>query len=417
MASCALLRWPAINPVVRDGQVEWQCRGGSLELPAIFSTDGSAWDEANLWAQHQASSSDARTVQRNLDHLCAYAKWLEAEGLTWWYFPVRERDRCLVRFRGALIAARDRGELAPSTVSQRIAAVVRFYRWVQASGLFTPDRPMWEERQIVLRLDNAVGLQRTLRVQTTNLAIPNRKAPSTLAPEDGLMPVAGDQMREILELAVSAASQELTLMLRLGFGTGMRLGSICGLWTDTLLNAQPCPLLGEAGWFRLSIGPAARPPVPTKFGVSGSALISRDLLEEVHDYAVCTRRLKRQAQAAPAYRQLLFLTRFGNPYDCRDSRAINVEMSRLRDAGRNAGVPVLREFHFHRTRATFLSQLMRAALSCLPVGDAVDFVREAALHRHEATTFKYVKFVEKSKAMADGANAFTQAFLGLERQE
>jgi integrase len=415
MASCALLRWPAINPVVRDGQVEWQRLHGSLELPAIFFADGSAWSEANLWALHRASINDARTVQRNLDHLCAYAKWLEAEGLTWWHFPMRERDRCLVRFRGALIAARDRGELAPPTVSQRMASVVRFYRWVQAAGLFTPDWPMWEERQIALRLENAMGLERTIRVQTTNLAIPNRKAKGALAPEDGLMPVTADQMREILELAASASSQELTLMLRLGFGTGMRLGSICGLQIDTLANAQPCPLLGEAGWFRLAIGPGAKPPVPTKFDVSGSVLIARDLLEEVRDYMFSTRRLKRQAQAAPDHRQLLFLTRFGNPYRVGDSRAVNVEMSRLREAGRTAAVPVLREFHFHRTRATFLSQLMRAALSCLPVGDAIEFVREAALHRHEATTLKYVKFVEKTKAMSDGANAFTQAFLGLKK--
>lgn len=417
MASVALLRWPAIEPVVREGKVEWQRRDGSSELPVIFFVDGAGWSEANLWAQHQASTSDPRTVQRNIEHLCAYAKWLEAEGLTWWHFPVRERDRCLVRFRGALIAARDRGELAPSTVSQRMASIVRFYRWVRATGLFTPDWPMWEERQIALRLENAMGLEHTLRVRTTNLAIPNRKAEGVLAPEDGLMPVTGHQMRKIMELAVSAASEELALMLRLGFGTGMRLGSIYGLQIDTLVNAQPCPLLGEAGWFRLSIGPGAKPPVPTKFGVSGTVLIARELLEEVRAYAFSTRRLKRQAKAVPDYRQFLFLTRFGNPYGGRNSRAINVEMSRLRDAGRNAEVPVLREFHFHRTRATFLSQLMHATLSCLPVGDAIEFVRDAALHRHEATTLKYVKFVETSKAMADGANAFTRAFLGLKNQK
>lgn len=415
MASCALLRWQAIDPVVRDGKVEWQRCRGSSELPAIFFANGSAWSEANLWAQHQASIADAKTVQRNLDHLCAYAKWLEAEGLPWGHFPARERDRCLVRFRGALISARDRGDLSPSTVSQRMATVIRFYRWAKASGLLAPNGPMWEERQIAFHLESAVGLQRTLHVQTTNLAIPNRKVRGDIAPEDGLMPVTNEQMREILELAGNIASQELTLMLRLGFGTGMRLGSICGLPVDTILNAQPCPLLGEAGWLRLPIGPGARPPVPTKFGVSGSVLIPRNLLEEVQNYLFSTRRLKRQSQAAPEYRSLLFLTRFGNPYGGKDNRAINVEMSRLRSAGRREGISIFREFHFHRTRATFLSQLMRAALSCLSVGDAVDFVREAALHRHEATTLKYVKFVERSAAMAEGANAFTQAFLGLKR--
>jgi len=415
MASCALLHWLEVDPVVRDGLIEWEKGHLAHDLPVIFWADGTAWSEANLWARHQTAFRDPKTVQRNMDHLCAYAKWLEVERLAWWHFPVLERDRCLTRFRGYLVSARDDGDLAPSTVSQRMAAVMRFYRWAHSIGLISPDNPMWEERQRFVPIENVIGIQRTLSVLTTSLAIPNRKAEGTLAPEDGLMPVSTDQQRRILELAVNSASLELTLLLRLGFGTGMRLGSLCDLRVQTILNAVPCPLLGSAGWFRLSIGPRARPPVSTKFDVSGTVLIVRELLDELREYAFSVRRLKRQAQATSEHRNLLFLTRFGKPYGVKNGRAINVKMSRLRDAGRKAGIPVFREFHFHRTRATFVSQLMRAALSCLSVGEAVEFVREAALHRHDQTTLRYVKFVEQSKVMAESANAFTQSFLGLKR--
>jgi integrase len=310
------------------------------------------------------------------------------------------------------VKARDEGELAPSTTSQRMAAVVRFYRWARASGLISADWPMWAERQVGIKLVDGFGLEHTLTVSTTDLAIPNRKVAGTWQLEDGLMPVSSEQTQEILGLAQETASQELRLMLQLGFGSGMRIGTITDLKVQTLERAQKCPLLGDAGWHRLSVGPGARPPVSTKFGVSGTVLVARDLLEELKEYASSTRRLKRQAQARRGHQELVFLTRFGKPYWGEGSRAVNVEMSRLRKAGSSAGITALREFHFHRSRSTFLTRLMRAALSCLSVGDAVDFVREAALHRDEATTLKYVKFVTKTKAMAEAADAFTLAFMG-----
>ena len=58
---------------------------------------------------------------------------------------------------------------------------------------------------------------------------------------------------------------------------------------------------------------------------------------------------------------------------------------------------------------------MRVALKFMPVGDAIQFVREACLHRDESTTMKYIKFIEANKAMADAADAFSEAFMGLAR--
>lgn len=401
-----------MRPVVVDRKVQWRAETGACQLPVIFQRSGETWSEVNLWARHLAAHNDPKTVRRSVDHLCAYATWLEEEGLAWWHFPPLEKDRCLVRYRGALIKARDRGELAPSTTSHRMAAVIRFYRWASSVRLISPDWPMWVDRIVGIRLENQFGLQHTLSVRSADLAIPNRKVAGAFPLEGGLMPVSSSEMQQVLKLADQFASEELQLMLRLGFGTGMRLGSICGLRLRTLENAQRCPLLGDAGWWRLSIGPRARPPVPTKLGVSGSVLIPFDLLELARDYAHSTRRLKREAQADKENRPLLLLSRFGKSYAGPDSRAVNVEMSRLRKAGGVGGVDVMRHFHFHRSRATFLTELMRAALSCLPVADAVDFVREAALHKDSFTTLKYVKFVETTKAMGTAANAFTEAFMG-----
>jgi len=412
VARLEYIRLPAQRIEVENDQVRWVATQGRVveRLPQIIWSNHSAWGEANLWALEQASFKHIKTVHSSMTHLLGYAKWLEAESIDWWHFPARISERCLPRFRGALIRARNDGEMAQSTVSVRMTAIIRFYRWLQATGIISTSWPMWTERQIGIRIANSFGFEHTLRVTTTNLAIPNTKVAGAIGLEDGVMPLTAEGMSQVIKVANAKASAELALMLRAGFGTGLRLGSILDLKLATIEQAAIDPVSGS---YRIAVGPGARPPVATKFGMSGMVPVPTSLLEQLRDYACSTRRLKREALAKPENRNLLFLTRFGNPYSDIQSRAINVEMLRLRRAGETAGVEAFREFHFHRTRATFATMLMRAALRCLPVVDAVEFVREACLHKNVETTLKYVKFIESSKAMSESADAFTQAFMGL----
>ena len=345
--------------------------------------------------------------------LLSYAKWLESEGLNWWDFPDSEADRCLKKFRGALISARDDGLLAPSTASNRMAAVVRFYRWVQANKLLAVDRPLWQERLIGIHLTDSFGFNHTLNVRSTSLAVPNRRPSGVLELEDGLLPVAIDTMRQIVQLAEEEASPELSLKLRIGFQTGLRLGSICDLKVQTIKRAHRDPV---TGWFQLSVGPGASPPVATKYGVTGKVPIPAELLGELRSFITSTRRLQRQSRASPGNRDLLFLNRFGQPYTTDKSRAVSVQMGRLRKAGLKRGIKEIHDFHFHRTRATFATELMRAALKVMTVSDAISLVRDCCLHADDATTMKYVKFIQSSRAMADAADAFTEAFMGLAKR-
>ena len=416
MASLELIHYQPRRAEINDGSLQWKDlkRKPIKNLPQIVWEENSTWAEANLWALDQATSSkrDLKTVRSNMSHLLAYAKWLEAESMTWWHFPERESERCLIRFRGALVAARNNGELAPSTASQRMAAVIRFYKWMLSRRLISPEWPMWEERSVGITLTNSFGLEHTMRVASTDLSIPNRKVAGAIQLEDGLLPVSVSAMKEILALSDRIATEELSLMLRIGFFTGLRIGSITDLKVQTLDNATTVP---EVGWKRLAVGPGARPPVSTKFSVSGSVPIPEELLETLLSYSISTRRLKRQALASPEDQGLLFLTRYGNSYSGDDSRAVNVEMSRLRSSGKKEGTKVLRGFHFHRTRATFATELMRVALKFMPVGDAIQYVRESCLHKDESTTMKYIKFIEANKAMSEAADAFTSLFMGFAR--
>lgn len=416
MATLQLINYHPFRVNIQSNKVHWAKSNHQIikGLPQIIWQDNTTWSEANLWALEQATSfrSSIKTVRSNMSHLLAYAKWLESESMDWWHFPDRESERCLNRFRGALIQARNSGELAPSTTSQRMAAVIRFYKWAKNTGLISTEWPMWKDKLVGIKLTNQFGLEHTLKVASTNLAIPNRTVAGPIQLEDGLLPVAVKAMRDILSFADENASTELALMLRIGFFTGLRIGSITDLKVSTLQNAITVP---EIGIKTISVGPSACPPVETKFDASGSVPIPNELLEALLDYASSIRRLKRQALSPEADQDLLFLTRFGNNYKGDSSSAINVEMSRLRKLGLKSGVKAFRGFYFHRTRATYATELMRVALDAMSVSDAIEFVKGSCLHKDESTTMKYVKFIETSKTMKEASDAFTEAFMGLSR--
>ncbi|WP_228892404.1 site-specific integrase [Pseudoduganella aquatica] len=418
MAKLEHIRFVPHRCEVVDGKVVYApaCNARVIStLPQIFWADCKPWREANLWAVERANRKGTalETVESNLRALTDYATFLESRDLQWFTFPSRKDERCLVLYRGALIEARDAGKLSPSTVSQRMRHVIQFYRWVQMRDLFSPASPLWRDKIVYIKYFDAVGFERTLMRLTTDLAIPNRARPGERL-EDGLLPVSASDRDAILAFARDQATPEMFRILSLGFFTGMRLGTICDLKVQTIEQAVPDP--AAPGLYRLAVGPGASPPVHTKFGVTGHVWLPQPLLEDLLAYTGSVRRLLREAKAAPEDRSLLFLTRFGNGYGRRgsdQSTAVNVEMSAIRRSGVASGLAVLRRFHVHQSRCTFATELARLAIAAGGAINAVAIVKDALLHRDEATTFRYIKFIQKSSAKEAAASAFMAAFTGV----
>ncbi|AXQ50650.1 site-specific integrase (plasmid) [Stenotrophomonas rhizophila] len=418
MARLELINLTPHRSIVSEGHVRWDAvaHGRVIRgLPQLFWANSSPWREANLWLMERACNQgvDLKTVQAKATCLHAYANWLEASGNAWWDFPSRKEDRCLVRYRGALVQAREKSELAPSTVTQRMRVIIGFYRWLRVTGLLSPDCPMWLERTVGIHLTNSFGLERTLSVTTTDLSIPNRSRPGERL-EDGLLPLSAADRNRILNFARDQASEELFLLLMSGFFTGMRLQTLADLKIRTLTNAIPDP--SDSNLYRLAVGPGASPSVATKFGVSGQVWITKDLLDELLRYSHSSRRLKREVKASSDCKDLVFLTRFGNSYAQRGSDksvAINVEMHKFRKVALAHGIQTMREFRFHQTRCTFATELARLAIAAGGGIHAVAIVKDALLHKHESTSLKYIKFVEKTPIKEALANNFTKAFLGI----
>ncbi|WP_394005311.1 tyrosine-type recombinase/integrase [Luteimonas sp. WGS1318] len=201
-------------------------------------------------------------------------------------------------------------------------------------------------------------------------------------------------------------------MIRIGFRTGMRIGTISDLKVDTIARSLPDPQI--PGWHRINVGPGAHPPVSTKFGVTGEILISDAEIKLLLNYIGSTQRLMRVAKAPGIHRDLVFLTRNGTPYfssGARQGRALSMGIFRLRKLGAETKNSSVANFHFHQTRATFATELVKILLRVTNAETALGFVKDALLHKNESTTLKYIQFVERTEAVAACADAFTQDFL------
>jgi integrase len=416
MARLEYIKYTHTNLVIVDGtlQREPTISGSQIErLPQIFWDNGSPWREANLWAQQRAIDSivDIKTVISQAGSLIHYASWLEKENMNWWDFPVRKADRCLIRFRGELIRCRDSGELAPSTTAKRMRDVITLYRWLSKSKLLVPEWPMWTDKQAKIIIQNRFGFERTMTIPTTDLAIKHRSRPGERL-EDGLLPVSAADRDIILRFARQHASPEIYLLLALGFYTGMRIGTLCDLKIENINKAIPDSV--AEGLYRLTVGPGATPSVSTKHGVTGQVWITKAHLEALTEYYYSTRRLLREAKASFENKSTIFLTRFGNPYikpKGAQSSAINVEMHSLRKKAATLDVKSMYGFHFHQSRCTFATELAKILIPITGSINALAIIKDALLHKDEATTLKYIKFIEKSPAKIALANEFTRSFL------
>ncbi|KRB75754.1 site-specific integrase [Noviherbaspirillum sp. Root189] len=411
MANLELISYTPMREVVEDGDVRWvadRLAHRINDLPQIFWDNGEPWHEANHWALTKATSTAGghiKTVTSLMKHLAAYASWLETKELDWRHFPLRKQDRAIVLYRGELIAQRTRGSLAPSTATARMGAVVQFYRHAHAYRFVQRKRPIWKDRQVVVRYHDTVGFERTLMRISSELSIPNRKR-SGLRLEDGLTPLNPEDAATLLGSVKKEGLHELHLMLSLGFFTGARFETITTLGVENIENAYPDPQTPDIYWIR--VGPGT--DVNTKLDVEGSLMVPRPLIEELKAYAYSTPRLRRQGLANEANRGLLFLTIRGNRYK---SGSFTRLMTDLRRRSLNAGMCFMRNFKFHQTRATFGTMAMGKVMEVANTQTAVAIVRDLMLHRDEKVTMQYVRFNEESPVKTELANVFSAIFSGI----
>ncbi|MGR7271275.1 hypothetical protein ACU615_21500 [Klebsiella aerogenes] len=376
-------------PIITDG-IEWSLSKKERELimPHVFFKDGEPWIEANNYALTNIQNmvwGSIKTAMSNMNHLKAYASWLEENNTHWQYFPIIEKERCIHRFRGYLIEQRDSGKLAPSTAKHRMLAVLNFYKWIESKKIIKSG--LWKEAKQTVKFVDDVGFKRSITVSYSDLAIKNRRRIGCSL-EDGLSPITSEMRELLLKILYENDKEELYLMHKIAFFTGARSETIRTLQLESLENT--ISVGKDDGIKCVRVGPPTK--VKTKYGVSGLILFPATLLHELIEYSYSTRRLERQLKSKNKKSSTLFITRSGNPYS---DTSFTKEISDMRVFLSGKGHNQFLSFKFHQARATYGTMLMSFALEIFPfTSNAIGFVRNAMLHKHESTTWRYVKFIE-----------------------
>jgi len=371
--------------------------------PVLFFTDGEPFREANRWARDRFESGiDLKTINRQMRHLNNYVSWLEDNHLHWKHFPKTKKERCLLRYRGYLMQEVRNGNYECTTAKTNMASVLQFYRFAQAENLIETDSPLWTDHNKTIKFYNSLGFSRTMSVKSSDLAIPCRKQSYTSI-EGGLLPILGEHRDKLLNYLKSSGKIELYLMHQLGFYCGLRSETIRTLTVEAVESAIDDPTVPQFKKFKVGSGTK----IKTKYDVSGWIMIHESLQKELVDYYYSQDAIFRRLKADNKLKSLLFLTSRGNPYS--ESTFTKI-MSDLRKELVQSGYSQFGNFKFHQARATYGTMLMSFMLESVKPLNAIAFVRDSMLHKHESTTWGYIKFLETAKAKAEFADKFFHFF-------
>jgi integrase len=358
-------------------------------FPQIYSADGEPWKEANQYAfsRFYDLRKKLKTVSREMSHIARYADWLEKENIHWLHFPKKKRERCLFRFKGFLIECRENHHLAPSTVSAVMNSTLNFYRWASREMLAQCRYDMWEEKAKTVKFFDRTGFSRTMNVMSSELSIPNRRRTGVTL-EDGLLPLNKKSLDTLMLHLTNHSNYELYLFHKVAIQTGCRYETISTLTSEALKSAYQDPNMKHI--MRVSVGPSTA--VKTKFDVSGSIMFPQVLLQELVDYYDSAEAILRRSKASNEHQKNIFLTSRGNLYT---RASFSTIIGRLRAELVELGYTEFGRFKFHQLRATFGTMTMEHCLNSKAISNsgAIEFVKDAMLHKDASTTWKYVTFI------------------------
>lgn len=425
MATLELFQFQRFDHREADGRHLWSVSMSindvpepKRQLPYIRLASGLPWTEANTWlasrACDPADDLSAKTIIRDARSLVSYANFLEANGLVWndLHKPDSEKPTYLYKSHRSLNVKEGTG--AYSTAQTELRAVAKFYIWCTSTGQLSDGCKPFLARTTQVQVSTKFG-SKTVEKTVSNMPLKRRRTAPRSTLEGGLKPVPAELQKRILTLSEAHAGTEVTLMLAIGFSSGIRLGSITDLKCETIEKAASTNLKGHKS---IKIGPAHG--VMTKFSTNYSPVVPDALIQRLTSYITSVRRLKRAIKHGGRYSQYLFLTPQGRPYHDDDgipSSAIGVAIHRIRAIAQASDLPI-EDFRFHDSRATFACNLLDAAMAIgIPVTSALSTITEFLGQSDERTALRYVQHAQKRRIVGKYNDLYGQWLLELTQHE
>ena len=404
-------RYPAqkLRIIERNGEIDYEPHGPVVEMPAVLWRNGEPWLAAMAYLREKAfeahfDGGSPTTMTLHATALAAYATFIEGEGIAWNQMPEDRSLRPTYRYRGHVLSRCEARSLARSTAANHMSVLRAYYAWATHQGYLRGPAAPYQPRHVAVRYTDPYGLTKTTNVLTSDLAI-RRPAIGRRGVEEGCTPLRMADRDRVLRIAKEQFRSEFELALKIGFYSGMRLGTILGL-THTSLRKH-FPSRDIHGWYSISVGPQYG--IHTKNGVEYYPSMPEPLLRELLGYCRSVGRDIRISKAQSADKDLVFLSKHGAQLK---TRSFSQDMTLLRRIAKAQGLQIPR-FKFHDSRATFGTAFVLAALQAgHKTAQIMPRLMRLMGHASSASTMSYIDFVEDDRRM-EAATSDWEAYLGL----
>lgn len=394
-----------------------------LEFPVIIQGDGSPSEIFNLYLLkklQQTIQYDLKTFASIANQLVDFQRFLEDEQLDCLKFHKLKQSNAIFKYRTRLIEQANAGLISASSASNRINAIVNFYRFLVIEDLI--DHQLYgipfKDVYKYIAVDNEFGARRKMAIKSHDLAIhvPAKAPNSEVIKDNGeLSPLSVESQAVILK-ALQKSSREYQLMFYFALFTGARLQTICTLRIKNLIGCES----DSHGFIRLPVG--AGTGIDTKFQKPMTLLIPNWLARDLKIYinSEQARQRRQKSNYGDSDENYVFLTKLGTPFYT--SKAEQQQLTEKIKASNSFGArlklyegeavrsylkvvllpeirlidPQFKNFKFHDLRASFGMNLLESQLQHLPEGHsvmtAVEYVQARMGHTKISTTLQYLNY-------------------------
>lgn len=395
-------------------------------FPLSLDGVGVPWAPACLWLldKAQANPRNISSLMPIAQDLTAYKSFLDELALEWDDFSqVEKYARPTYLYRNHLHNQVNAGELKKSTASRRMSSIISFYRYLMRTSRmrFSPANPPWVEKDVYIEYRDTKGFRQIATVSTTDVSIKVSKRQDLFDEtiDDGgkLRPLPVSEQKILVAALKELSNIEYSLMHFSALLTGAREMTVLTLRVRDVLR----PPGNIPQWpHKIRCGPGTG--IDTKGDVSGVFLsVPQMLYEQLHDYAVSERAMRRRAKTErgeDSY-NYLFLTQHGQPYyeSKEDRNVVRDSVTSLRRSSlsgrplrkfiKESVIPLIQKEHpkfkyrFHDLRATFgMNWVDYQMLQAGPEGFgkhyvwARDQLKKLMWHKSPLTTDKYLEHRE-----------------------
>ncbi|GAA5015437.1 site-specific integrase [Acinetobacter puyangensis] len=396
-------------------------------FPSLIKSDNTVWHLSSNYFNHLLIDEKKSTalLESVASDLIDFLRFLEENELDILHLPPKPEKRVTYQFHTSLLQRIRLGLISPSTARQRMNRILRFYDFLIAENVFTPDelknRP-YEKIKTYVSCITSSGDIYTKQVNSSNLKIrhsPNPRYGNEIIDGGRLHPLSTIEQQIFLQYLEQYSSRDFQLICYIALYTGARLQTICTLRAfhiKELLTKQMPNSVDDT--YSIRIG--GKSIIDTKGGYEHNLKVPAWLIKDIVQYLSSESWKKRASQSLYKVEDenYVFLTKHGNPYytsikeiEDRNLQLFSKEIKSSIHRGNAARQALtklidlmhknkedIKTFTLHDLRATFgVNLLLSASKHVNDIDKILPYIQSRMGHRNIMSTIHYVRYIAYSQ--------------------